>query len=442
MKRQYTLSVLRRLVLVALLVATTTLVAAADVTTAQQPAPPRSGLICTTDPNATPTTATFTLNTREGYIGLPDGNVVYMWGFSAGAAGFQHPSPVLCVNEGQTVTIVVNNSLPEPISLVFPGQTDVMAGGALSQPQFDGAGALLSLTQTAAPGGSMSYVFNASRPGTFMYQSGTDPLKQVNMGLFGVIVVRPATNNPAGDACYAYNSELARYRCDEEFLMLLSEIDPMLHSAVEQRQPYDMSQFHIRYWLINGRSYPDTIDDNFASWLPDQPYSALVHIYPRDEVSNPHAALVRYAAVSIEDSAHHPHGNHQRIIAQDGFLLAGAAGEDLSYEKFTTLIGPGQTWDMLFDWRDQEGWDPVTNPIPVPIPQLQNLVIGSYYSGSPYLGNTGTLPVGMQSLNQCGEYYHIAHNHALQKITAWGMVLSGHITFTRIDPPQPNNCPE
>jgi hypothetical protein len=43
-------------------------------------------------------------------------------------------------------------------------------------------------------------------------------------------------------------------------------------------------------------------------------------------------------------------------------------------------------------------------------------------------------------LNSCGEYYHIAHNHALQQITAWGVVLSGHITFTRIDPPLPNNC--
>ena len=50
------------------------------------------------------------------------------------------------------------------------------------------------------------------------------------------------------------------------------------------------------------------------------------------------------------------------------------------------------------------------------------------------------LPVGTQALNQCGEYYHIAHNHALHQITAWGVVLSGHITFARIDPPLPNLC--
>ena len=65
---------------------------------------------------------------------------------------------------------------------------------------------------------------------------------------------------------------------------------------------------------------------------------------------------------------------------------------------------------------------------------------GEFYSGSPYLGDIRNLPVGTQALNQCGEYYHIAHNHALHQITAWGVVLSGHITFARIDPPLPNEC--
>ena len=65
---------------------------------------------------------------------------------------------------------------------------------------------------------------------------------------------------------------------------------------------------------------------------------------------------------------------------------------------------------------------------------------GQFYGGSPYLGNIENLPVGTQALNQCGEYYHIAHNHSLHQITAWGVVLSGHITFARIDPPVPNTC--
>ena len=37
----------------------------------------------------------------------------------------------------------------------------------------------------------MTYSFIANNPGTFLYQSGTDPAKQVRMGLFGAMIVRP-----------------------------------------------------------------------------------------------------------------------------------------------------------------------------------------------------------------------------------------------------------
>jgi len=220
----------------------------------------------------------------------------------------------------------------------------------------------------------------------------------------------------------------------------------MLHMAVEQDLPYNMNNYRSRYWMINGRSFPDTIAPNGAEWLPNQPYSSLVHIHPynNDSLSpayNPYPALVRFLSVGTENYPHHPHGNHGRIIARDGNVLIGEGGVDLSYEKFTISVGPGETHDELFGWTDVEQWHPVDNPIPVIIPQLQNLTFGTFYSGSAYLGNVEELPVGHQILNQCGEYYHIAHNHALQQITAWGVVLSGHITFTRIDPPLPNDCP-
>lgn len=404
----------------------------------------RNGLICTTNP-----TATFTLTTKQGYVVLPDGNMAYMWGLSEGNKTFQHPSTVLCVDEGQTVTVVLQNTLNEATSLIFPGQDEVLANGVPVQPEFDVNGVVTSLAQTAPPGGSVTYTFTASRPGTFLYESGTDTIKQVNMGLFGALIVRPALNNPANNEYYAYDDAGTRYNGQAEYLMLLSEIDPMLHTAMEQNQPYDLEDFHVRYWLINGRAFPDTMSDNNASWLPNQPYSALVYIHefndtaaPTDPNYNPYPALVRYIQVGTEDGEHHPHGNHQRVIAQDANLLKGAQGEDTSYEKFTVMVGPGQTWDMLFDWRDDNDWDPVSNPIPVTIPQLQNLTVGPYFSGSPYLGFVGELPQDVQALNQCGEYYHISHNHQLEKITAWGMVLAGQITFTRIDPPFPNTCPQ
>ncbi len=399
---------------------------------AQASPPPPTGLVCSSN-----TTATFTLVTRAGAISIPDGNTVYMWGLSEAGNPFQHPSPVLCVNQGDTVTIVLQNTLAEDTSLTFPGQLSVLANGVPSQPQFDGVGNLVSLAPVAAAnGGSMTYSFVAAEPGTYIYQSGTEPTKQVQMGLFGVLVVRPTLG-----AEYAYNDAATRFNPGTEYLVLLSEIDPVMHQAVEQGQPYNMNSYHPRYWMLNGRSWPDTIASNGAGYLPSQPYGALARIHPLDPVTNPYPMLVRYVNVGTESTAFHPHGNHGRVIGRDGRMLKGPAGEDLSYEKFTVSVGPGQTWDATFGWTDVDNWDPVTNPIPVTIPQLQNLTFGTLYSGSPYLGQTDTLPVGVTSLNQCGEYYHIAHNHALQQTTAWGVVMAGQITAARIDPPD-GSCPQ
>ncbi len=420
------------------------------VTAVHQELPP-TGMVCTTDP-----ADTFTLTAKEGYVSMPDGNVVYMWGYSSGNAAFQHPSPVLCVDEGDVVTVVLHNTLAENVSIVFPGQENVLANDVPSQPVF-GNGALISLAPVAAAnGGSMTYSFVASRPGTFIYESGTEPAEQINMGLFGALVVRPAMNvyDIEGNLveAYAYNDPDSRYNPDTEYLLLISETDPYLHVAVEQGYLYDMSNYTPRYWNYNGRSFPDTVADNDADWLPNQPYGALVYIRPYDpnptlpdgspnENYNPYPALIRHLNVGTMDYSHHPHGDHGRVIAWDGNLLRSPDDLwDMSSEEFTVTVGPGQTMDSLWDWEDVEGWNPVGNPIPVVIPQLTDLTVGTFYSGSPYLGNTENLPVGTQALNQCGEYYHIAHNHALHQITAWGVVLSGHITFTRIDPPLPNEC--
>jgi FtsP/CotA-like multicopper oxidase with cupredoxin domain len=381
-------------------------------------------------------TRTFSLTTNTGYIGTPDGNVVYMWGFSEVAQPFQHPSPVLCVNEGETITIIVQNTLNQDVSITFPGQENVLAAGVPAQPQFDGGGNLTSLTNVApAGGGSMTYSFVATHPGTFLYQSGTDPDIQVRMGLFGALIVRPADGRyfVYNDAALPVNSEF-NHAEGGEILILQSEVDPMLSQAVERGRPFNMNNYHPRYWLINGRGFPDTLAPNYASWLPTQPYGALAQIQPNDE-TNPLYYLERFVNASSQPLPFHPHGRNAIVIGRDGQPTRGAAGEDVSYERFSLVAGPGQTYDALFHWHNREGYDPTTNPVPVTDPGWQNLQYGMFYSGSPYLGMTGPFPPGMTSMSECGEYYVIAHNHALHQLTSWGVPMTGPGTFTRIDPP-------
>jgi hypothetical protein len=469
------------------------------------------GIVCTTSLDGT-----FTLTTKTGYVGTPDDNVIYMWGFSSGNMPFQHPSPVLCVNQGDTVTIILQNTLQEDVSIVFPGQDDVLANGAPAQPQFDGLGNLSSLTNVApANGGSVTYRFVANHPGTFIYESGTNPAIQVRMGLFGALVVRPdmsaqnlvgaaqnavdsstelaaagafvgkeyvngwlLTNNTDGSSCtisavtndtlicdglaggtdnlwqlddsytvsamaemFANNRLDSQFTIGAEYLVLFSEIDPYLNQAVESGQTYNLNNYKPRYWMINGRGFPDTIAPNFASWLPSQPYGALARIHPYDEMMNPLPALERFANVGTEVVPMHPHAKNALLINQDGRAVEGPLGEDMAWENFSVPVGPGQTYDGLFKWKNEEGYNPGTNPVPVTIPNTTDMVYGPMWSGSPYLGYQGPFPVGVASMNQCGEYYIISHNHALYQITSWGVPMTGPITFLRIDPPMPNSCP-
>ena len=143
---------------------------------------------------------TFNLTAQPAFLNQPDGSTVYSWGYGCNGAptGFapaaitgpscpsmQVPGPTMIVTEGQTVTVNLTNNLPTPAgntSILFPGFSVTGTGGVT---------ALMS--QEAAPGGTVSYTFVASSPGTHSYYSGTQGDLQIEMGLYGALIVLPAS---------------------------------------------------------------------------------------------------------------------------------------------------------------------------------------------------------------------------------------------------------
>jgi len=381
------------------------------------PAAQSTTMVCTNGP-------TFNLKAAQGYIETPDGNQVFMWGYSPASGSFQMPGPVLCVNEGDTVTVNLTNNLFEPVSIIFPGQTGVTTSG--------GSAGLLT-AEASASGGTVSYSFTAGEPGTYLYESGTNTHKQVHMGLYGALIVRPALG-----ANYAYNDPATEFDPDREYLLVMHEIDPDLHQAAEFGLPFNITTRHDRYWTINGRGMSDTLLDNFVPWLPNQPYSGFVRVTA--DAALP--ALIRYANAGTVNHPFHPHGNTMHVVGRDGRPLGSAA-----LENFTTTLGAGQTFDLLFRWDNVEGWIPGPNgQIPAnnkfPFPGLQNLVFKddvTFYSGDPYLGQQGELPTGVTSYNQCGEFYFPWHSHALNEIQNFDEGFGGMLTLVRVDPP--GGCP-
>ncbi len=69
------------------------------------------------------------------------------------------------------------------------------------------------------------------------------------MGLYGALIVRP----PA--AGQAYDDPATAF--DDEAVLVLSEIDPALNNSATPAT-FDMRKYAPRYFLINGRTHPDT----------------------------------------------------------------------------------------------------------------------------------------------------------------------------------------
>src|ERR1700747_3620290 len=142
----------------------------------------------------------FDLRAEAAYITQPDGAMVYSWGYGCNTApsGFapsaignafcssmQIPGPTLIVTQGDAVTVKLTNGLPTAsgnTSILFPGFNVTTTDGVIGL-----------LTHEAAPGGVVTYTFTATTPGTRAYYSGTQSDLQVEMGLYGAIIVQPAT---------------------------------------------------------------------------------------------------------------------------------------------------------------------------------------------------------------------------------------------------------
>ncbi len=84
---------------------------------------------------------------------------------------------------------------------------------------------------------------------------------------------------------------------------------------------FNLTNYKARYWLINGRGYPDSIADNGASWLPEPALRVArdgAALRLRDP---PLPGMARYLNVGSEDYPFHPHGNNGLVIGRDGHAL-------------------------------------------------------------------------------------------------------------------------
>ena len=412
----------------------------------------------------------FSLTASAGYISVADGASVYSWGYSTGGT-MQLPGPTLIVTAGDMVEVTLNNNLPAAagnVSIVFPGHQATASGGVPGP-----------LTQEAPPGGSVTYSFTATEPGTYQYHSGSQPDLQVEMGLYGALIVMPSA--PAtGCTASAYNNADTCY--DREYLYLTSEVDLDIHRAAELQAAgpgpiaLPIGAYHSEYWLLNGRTAPDTMAAAGTGLLPTQPYNAMTRMHPGERL------LMRVVGAGREMHPFHHHGNHARVLARDGRLLVSATDPNKLAGPllFTIPSVPGSTTDAIFEWTGKDlGWDiygtvadgmpahvcqdstgddfsdlptntdPMMGPvaylgeycpdhdreIPVTLPDLTSLAFGGFWGGSPYLGSLGSLPPGEGGLNPGAGFSYMWHSHTEREMVNNDVFPGGMMTMLIVEAP-------
>ncbi|KRF11255.1 multicopper oxidase domain-containing protein [Paenibacillus sp. Soil787] len=209
------------------------------------------------------------------------GVVTNAWMFNG-----QAPGPVIRVTEGDHVRIKLDNKLPEPTAIHWHG---------LHLP--NGMDGVPGLTQdNVQVGSNYTYDFIASHPGTFMYHSHYDDMKQIGNGLYGAFIIDPKITS-------------SETKYDHDYMMMISGF----HVNTSDEEDQD-------YYTINGRSYPDT---------------------PPIVVKKGETVRIRMANIdTMEVHTMHLHGMDFKVIAKDGHPVKEPQTMN------TVLIGPGETYDI------------------------------------------------------------------------------------------------
>ena len=338
--------------------------------------------------------AAVTLTAKPTTTILPDGQSVPMWGLFCGSATAVAPNgapctmqtgaaqngtswqpPLITVQAGATLDIVLTNGLKVPTSLVIVGQLGGGLGSAPTRtpspthppqnatwpiagdatgPQFTPPAQkdrVRSFATEVAVGTSSTVLRWAGlKPGTYLLESGTHPSIQGPMGLYGVIVVTDTTVTP--------NQAYPGVAYDKDIPLLLSEIDPVQNAAVDAAvnnpgfseatvwsgapgacgditQPITAHtcyppavNYDPRYYLINGVSFDRTNPGNSALAVPAPATSGNV--------------LLRFVNAGLRMHVPSVVGLDMKLIAEDGNVLPG-----IPKVQNEVFLAAGKTYDAI-----------------------------------------------------------------------------------------------
>ena len=257
-------------------------------------------------------------------------------------------------------------------------------------------------------GASFTYYYLAPDAGTYFWHCHISPPEHLQMGMVGQIYVRPRQNrvssdlyvalqtqqgdlrtacrrlndgvapavttatdilcsNPlpaattsavglstissGGTAGYAYNDGDGSTYYDVEYPLQIHGFDPNFHFVGMTFNPEGFSDMKDKYFLLNGRSYPDTVTPGpLATQSTDgsmhfsQPLPAIINIPAGQK------ALLRISDLDVtEYQTLASLGIPMKVIGYNAKLLRDQAGNNLYYTTNSITLAGGESLDVILD---------------------------------------------------------------------------------------------
>jgi FtsP/CotA-like multicopper oxidase with cupredoxin domain len=244
-------------------------------------------------------------------------------------------------------------------------------------------------------GGSFTYYYLAPDAGTYFWHCHITPPEHLQMGMVGQIYVRPrqdrvpvgsglyaalqqqqlnlrtacnsatdilCTNplppsnavNRAATGNYAYNDGDGSTYYDVEYPIQIHGFDPNFHFVGMTFNPEGFTDMKDKYFLLNGRSYPDTVT---AGPMQTQSTDGANHFsQPLPSIINITAgqkALLRISDLDVtEYQTLASLGIPMKVIGYNAKLLRDQAGNNMYYNTNSITLGGGESLDVILDASD------------------------------------------------------------------------------------------
>jgi FtsP/CotA-like multicopper oxidase with cupredoxin domain len=337
-------------------------------------------------------------NGGTGTAGAPiDGHVDPRQIMDIGVMNGNIPAPLMAIDEDDEYFLTLTNVGMIMRPDLFEQHTVHFHGYPNASSFYDG---VPDASVAINIGGSFTYYYLAPDAGTYFWHCHITPPEHLQMGMVGQLYVRPRQDRvPAGNslyaalqaqqtdlrtkcdsatdilcsnplppsntvpaahtivntsgatAGYAYNDGDGSTYYDVEYPIQIHGFDPNFHFVGMTFNPEGFADMKDKYFLLNGRSYPDTVTTGPLQTMSadgknhfSQPLPSIINIPAGKK------ALLRISDLDVtEYQTLASLGIPMKVVGLNAKLLRDQAGNNLYYNTNSITLAGGESIDVILD---------------------------------------------------------------------------------------------